>query len=116
MTLQAISSAATIALASTILILLAVKSWHLMARPFANISNFPNSIMIEAAQRFRDQLERLKGEQALYLTLTLMFFVTFGIAVLLRPQDTYGALPNWQNVLVLTIVGLGAAYGFYRFT
>jgi hypothetical protein len=79
------------------------------------MSNFPNSIMIEAAQRFRDQLEQLKGEQALYLTLTLMFFVTFGIAVVLRPQDTYGALPNWQNILVLTIVVLGAAYGLYRF-
>jgi hypothetical protein len=114
MTLQAISSAATIALASTIVILLAVKSWHLVAQPFANMSSFPDSIMVEAAQRFRDQLERLKGEQALYLTLTLMFLVTFGIAVVLRPQDTYGALPNWQSILVLAIVALGAAYGFYR--
>ena len=115
MTLQAIASAATIALASTIVILLAVKSWHLLAQPFANMSNFPNSIMVEAAQRFRDQLEKLKGEQALYLTLTLMFVVTFGIAVVLRPQDTYGALPNWQSILVLSIVVLGAAYGCYRF-
>lgn len=115
MTLQAISSAATIALASTIVVLLAIKAWHLMARPFAASKNFPNSIMVETAQRFRDQLERLKGEQALYLTLTLMFFVTFGIAILLRPQDTYGELPQWQNLLVLSIVVLGAAYGVYRF-
>ncbi len=88
MTLQAISSAATIALASTIFILLAFKSWQLVARPFSNMSNFPNSIMIEAAQRFRDQLEQLKGEQSLYLTLTLMYFVTFGIAVVLRRDTT----------------------------
>ena len=115
MTLQAISSAATIALASTIVVLLAIKSWNLMARPFANMRNFPNSIMVEAAQRFRDQLERLKGEQALYLMLTLMFFVTFGIAIVLRPQDTYGKLPDWQNLLVLSIVVLGAAYGVFRF-
>ena len=115
MTLPAISSAATIALASTIIILLAVKSWHLLAQPFANMSNFPNSIMVETAQRFRDQLERLKSEQALYLTLTLMFLVTFGIAIVLRPQDTYGELPKWQNVLVLSIVVFGATYGLYRF-
>ncbi len=115
MTLQAISSAATIALASTMVVLLAIKFWHLVAQPFAASRNFPNSIMVETAQRFRDQLERLKGEQALYLTLTLMFFVTFGIAILLRPQDTYGKLPQWQNLLVLSIVVVGAAYGVYRF-
>jgi hypothetical protein len=115
MSLQAVSSAATIALASTIVILLAIKSWHLLAHPFANMTNFPNSIMVETAQRFRDQLERLKGEQALYVTLTLMFLVTFCIAVLLRPQDIYGTLPNWQNILVLGIVVLGAGYGLYRF-
>lgn len=114
MTLPAISSAATIALASTILILLAVKFWYLLAQPFANANNFPNSIMVEAAQRFRDQLERLKSEQTLYLTLSLMFVVTFGIAVALRPQDTYGELPKWQSFIVLGIVITGAAYGLYR--
>lgn len=115
MTLQAISSAATIALASTIVVLLAIKTWHLVARPFANARNFPNSIMVESAQRFRDQLESLKSEQALYLMLTLMFLVTFGIAILLRPQDTYGKLPEWQNLLVLSIVVVGAAFGVFRF-
>jgi hypothetical protein len=115
MSLQAVSSAATIALASTIVILLAIKSWHLMAQPFAGIRSFPNSIMTEAAQRFRDQLERLRGEQSLYLALTLMFAVTFGVAIVLRPQDTFGDLPAWQNIAVLVIVLLGAAYGLYRF-
>jgi len=115
MSLQAISSAATIALASTIVILLAIKSWHLVAQPFAGIRSFPDSIMTEAAQRFRDRLEQLKSEQSLYLALTLMFVVTFGIAIVLRPQDTFGDLPAWQNILVLTGVLLGATYGFYRF-
>jgi hypothetical protein len=115
MTLQAISSAATIALAITIVVLFAIKTWHFVARPFAHARNFPSNIMVESAQRFRDQLESLKGEQALYLMLTLMFLVTFGIAILLRPQDTYGKLPEWQNLLVLSIVVLGAAYGVFRF-
>jgi len=115
MSLQAISSAATIALASTIIILLAVKSWHLITQPFSNMRSFPGSIMVEAAQRFRVQLDRLKSEQALYLTLCLMFIVTFGIAVLLRPQDTFGILPDWQNIVVLTAVAIGACYGVYRF-
>ena len=115
MSLQVISSAATIALASTIIVLLAVKSWHLISQPFANMSSFPGSIMVEPAQRFRTQFDRLKGEQALYLTLCLMFIVTFGIAILLRPQDTFGALPDWQNIVVLGAAAVGVMYGVYRF-
>ena len=115
MSIQAISSAATIALASTIVILLAIKSWHLIAQPFADIRSFPNSIMTESAQRFRDRLEKLRGEQSTYLALTLMFVVTFGIAIVLRPQDTFGDLPAWQNIIVLVMVALGAAYGFFKF-
>lgn len=115
MSLQAISSAATIALASTIVILLAIKSWHLIAQAFADIRSFPNSIMTESAQRFRDRLEKLRGAQSTYLALTLMFVVTFGTAIVLRPQDTFGDLPAWQNIIVLIVVALAAAYGFFKF-
>lgn len=114
MDLVAISSAATIALASTILILLAVKFWHLVTLPFASASSFRHCIMVESAQRFRDELRRLDKEKTLYVTLSLMFVVTFGVSFLLRPQDTFGALPTSQSIVVLAAVVIAASYGLYR--
>ena len=115
MTLQAISSAATIALAGTIIILIAFRSWQLISQPFAGRSPFRHSIMVEAAQRFRDELEKLRAEQSLYVTLTLIFVVIFGFAYLLRSEDTVGSLPMWKNIVVLAAVAVATAYGLYRF-
>ena len=115
MTLQTISSAATIALAGTIIILIAFRSWQLISQPFAGRSRFRHSIMVEAAQRFRDEFERLRAEQSLYVTLTLIFVVIFGFAYLLRSENTVGSLPMWKNVVVLAAVAVATAYGFFRF-
>ena len=115
MSLEAISIAATIALASTTAILVAVKSFSLISFPFGAARRFRKSIMIETAQRFRDQWEKLNREQLLYLTLSLMFVATFCIAVVLRPQNTFGSLPTWQSVTVLLVVATGAGYGLFRF-
>ncbi len=113
-TLETISSAATIALASATVFLLIVKSWRLIAQPFANKRNFGEFIMVESAQRFRDRLRDLNNQQTLALALTLMFVLTFGIAVLLSAQNFLGKLPFWQNVVVLIAVSFVAGYGLYK--
>ena len=71
--------------------------------------------MVEAAQRFRDEFEKLGNEQSLYVTLTLIFIVMFGFAFVLEPEDALGAMPLWKHVVVLVAVGVTTAYGLYRF-
>ena len=77
MDIEAISGAATVALASTIFFLLVAKSWAALNRSVGSTPSFAESIMHEAAQRFRDELERLSASQAIYLSGTLVFLVLF---------------------------------------
>lgn len=114
MSLVAISGAATIALASTIVFLLIVKSWQAFAQSVVTTTRFPQSIMLEAAQRFRDELERLGREQSIYLIAALVFTVIFAITYLLPPQGMFESLPQWQLILVLVLFGAAALYTGYR--
>lgn len=114
MSLAALSGATTIAFASTIIFLLIVKSWHVFAQSISPKTRFPNSIMSEAAQRFRDQLEQLAREQSLFLIAGLVFSVIFAINYLLPPQGMFEDLPQWQSILVLVLFGAAALYTAYR--
>ena len=114
MSLVAISGAATIALASTIVFLLIVKSWQAFAQSVVTTTRFPQSIMLEAAQRFRDELERLGREQSIYLIAALVFTVIFAITYLLPPKGLFESLPQWQLILVLVLFGGAALYTGYR--
>ena len=114
MSLAALSGAATIALASTIIFLLIVKSWHVLAQSVVATTRFPHSIMFEAAQRFRDELERLGREQSVYLIAALVFAVIFVITYLLPPQGMFEDLPRWQLILVLVLFVAAATYTTYR--
>jgi len=113
MDLTALSGAATIALASTILFLLVVKSWHALARSMPT-TRFPNSIMFEAAQRFRDELERLGREQSVYLISALVFSVIFSVFYLLPPIGLFDDLPGWQIYVLLAVFTVAAGYSLYR--
>lgn len=115
MSLDAIGSATSIALASTVVTLLVIKTWQAMSLSTSGASSFPNDILFEAGQRHRDEFERLRSEQGLHLILALMFAVTLFVAALLNPQETIGQLQLWQTLSVLAIVGVGATYVFYRF-
>jgi hypothetical protein len=75
MNIEAISGSATVAIACTFVFLLAAKSWHLVARSMSAHPNFPDAIMREAAQRFRDQLETLSRKQSTYLGAGLRRFL-----------------------------------------
>jgi hypothetical protein len=113
MELSSLSGAATIALASTIIFLLVLKSWHAFAQTVTT-TRFPNSIMLEAAQRFRDELDRLGREQSVYLISGLVFAVIFFVFYLLPPIGLFDELPAWQLYLLLTIFAIAAAYTSFR--
>jgi hypothetical protein len=114
MSLATLSGATTIALASTIIFLLIVKSWQVISQSVVATSGFSNSIMLEAAQRYRDELERLGRQQSIYLIAALVFSVIFAITYLFPPQGMFEDLPKWQLILVLALFAAAAVYTPYR--
>ena len=113
MDLTALSGAATIALGSTFIFLLVVKSWAIFAKT-TDSTRFPESIMLEAAQRIRDKLVKLSHEQSVYLVSALVFTVVFSIFYLIPPKDVFEDVPRWQLILVLVLLALAAVYFSYQ--
>jgi hypothetical protein len=113
MDLTALSGAATIALASTIILLLVIRSWTVFAKS-TTTTRFPDSIMLEAAQRIRDKLTKLSHDQSVYLICALVFTVVFCIFYLIPPQGMFDDVPRWQLVLVLVLLGIAASFLVYQ--
>lgn len=113
MDLTVLGGAATIALASTIIFVLVVRSWTAFAHSTAT-SRFPDSIMLEAAQRFRDELQKLGHEQSVYLISALVFTVIFSVFYLLPPEGMFDEVPRWQLFVVLAVLTVVAAFVLYR--
>ena len=114
MNIEAISGAATVALTSTILFLLVAKSWNALSRTVGSTPNFADSIMQEAAQRFRDELDRLSSSQATYLSGALVFIVLFVAAYILQAQDLFAGYPAWQLWLQMSFLALTALFAAWR--
>ena len=114
MNIEAISGAATVAIACTFVFLLAAKSWQLVARTMSAHPNFPESIMREAAQRFRDELETLSRKQSAYLGAGLIFVFIFAIAHAFDAQQLFEGYPAWQLYVLLATLILAAGFAFYR--
>ena len=115
MNLEAISVAASIALVSTFLFLLLAKSWHAISKSVGGAGSFRGSIMLEAAQRFRDDMDRLTRRLHVYLTCALVFAVIFSVSYLLRPQNVFENLPTWQLIAIISVLGVVALYAAGRF-
>jgi hypothetical protein len=115
MNLEAISVAASIALVSTFVFLLLAKSWHAISKSVGGANSFRGSIMLEAAQRFRDEMERLTRRLHVYLTCALVFAVIFSVSYLLRPENVFENLPNWQLIAIISVLGVVALYAAGRF-
>jgi hypothetical protein len=114
MDLEALGGAAAIALGSTFLFVLIARSWQSLSTTLGGSTRFPNDIMVEAAQRFRDQLDQLGRLQTMYLSAALVFAVIFATVLLLRPQDIFGGLPKWQLAVIFLIPVAVCGYGCYR--
>lgn len=114
MDIDAISGAATVALASTILFLLVAKSFNALSRNVGSAPSFADSIMHEAAQRFRDELQRLSTSQAIYLSSALVFLVLFAAAYVLQARDLFAGYPSWQLWLQIAFLSLASGLVAWR--
>jgi hypothetical protein len=114
MDLQAISGAATIAVACAIVFLIAAKSWGFIIRAFSAHPSFADSIMFEAAERFRDRLAHLTREQATYLGSAVVFVVMYVAATLLDGSGLFIGYPDWQLYILLAALVAAAAFVTYR--
>lgn len=109
MNIESFSGAATVATASTIVFALAMKSWHYIARRVSTGPRFAVGINREAAQRFRDELERLTASQWTYLGATLVFVMLFVSAYALRAERIYAGYPDWQLYLFSGLLAILAS-------
>ncbi len=101
MDIESFSGAATVATASTIVFALAMKSWHYIARRVNTGTRFAAGINREAAQRFRDELERLTASQWTYLSALLVFVTLFVSSHALHAERIYADYPDWQLYLLI---------------
>lgn len=116
MDIEAISGAAIVALMSTILFLLIARCWSALSRTVGSAPYFADSIMYEAAQRFRDELDRLSASQSIYLGGILVFTMLFAAAYVLQAQLLFAGYPDWQLYLQLAFLLLVAGFALYRLT
>ena len=114
MDIQTISEAATVAAACSAVFLLAAKSWQLLTRVFSLHSSFADSIMSEAAQRFRDQLKLLSRQQSTYLGAGLVFVVMYVAATLFQGPQLFAGYPEWQLYILLAALVAAALFAMYR--
>jgi hypothetical protein len=114
MDIEGISGAATVALTSTLVFFLVAKSWQLINRSVDNGSNFAGSIMREAAQRFRDEFDRLSSSQSTYLGAAVVFVVLFVAAYELQARQLFVGYPVWQLYILLGALVAAALFALYR--
>mgnify|MGYP001812087437 CR=1 FL=1 len=114
MDIESISAAATVALTSTLIYVLVAKSWQLINRTVGSTPSFSESIMREAAQRFRDEFDRLSRVQSIYLSAALVFVVLFVSAYVLNAERLFAGYPAWQLYLLLAALTTGAILVAYR--
>ena len=116
MNLETFSAAATVAMTTTVAFLLIARSLSSVNRFLGNGSRFPDSIMHEAAQRFRDELDRLSASQSIYLAGIIVFVMLFVAAYVLQAEALFAGYPNWQLGLQIGFIGLTVAFAAYKVT
>ena len=114
MDIESISGAATVALACTLIFILIARSWQLLSRTVGSAPSFADSIMREAAQRFRDEFDRLSSAQSTYLSAGLVFVVLFVSASELNAERLFVGYPAWQLYLFLGVLGVGASFAIFQ--
>lgn len=114
MDIEGISGAATVALTSTLIFVVLAKSWQLINRSVGSTPSFSGSIMREAAQRFREEFDRLSSKQSTYLSAGVMFVVLFVAAYVLQAKQLFVGYPMWQLYVLLTALVAAGGLALYR--
>lgn len=113
MDIQATGAAATLALACALVFILAAKSWHLVLRLLSANPSFADSIMSEAAERFREDLHKLSRRQSNYLGAGVVFVVMYLAASLFQGPQIYAGYPAWQvHVVFAALICAGLFAGW----
>ncbi len=114
MTLDALTTAGTLAIVIAAMFLVAARIWQVLAGFAAGSPVFPDSTMREAAQRFRDEADRLRRNYASYLAAILVFCLIFAAAIGLEVRGFYEGYPTWQLNIVVALLSAAAAFAFYK--
>lgn len=114
MDIQAVSGAATVAIVCALIFLIAAKSWQMISSAFSGNPNFADSIMSEAAQRFRDELRQLSRAQSTYLGTLLVFVVMYTSAMMFQGPELFTGYPAWQLYVLLVTLASAALFALYR--
>lgn len=114
MNIQAVSGAATIAVVCALIFFFAAKSWYILSRVLSGHPDFADSIMCEAAQRFRDEVQRLRYKQSSYLGAGLVFVVIYLATTIFPTPKLFDGYPEWQLLPLLAALVAMALYALYR--
>ncbi len=114
MDIEAVSGAAGVAIACAIVFLFAARSWDALARRLSGHPSFADSMMSEAAQRFRDEIQVLSHRQSAYLGAALVFVVMYIAASAFDSPPLFDGYPDWQLYLFLGALAAAALFVAYR--
>lgn len=114
MDIQAVSGAATVAIACTVAFYIVAKTWQMLTYSMPRSHNFGDSIMRESADRIRRELNHLSRKQLTYLGAGVVFVLIFATAYVLNAAQLYVDYPQWQLNLLLGIAMLTLLFGAHR--
>jgi hypothetical protein len=114
MNLEALTTAGTLAITTAVTFLVSARLWQVLTHFAAGGPVFPESTMREAAQRFRDEAERLRSNYASYLAAALISCIMFVAALGLDLRGFYQGYPTWQLSLVAILLGAMALFVLYK--
>ena len=114
MDVQAVSGAATIAIACTVAFFAIAKTWQMLSYSLPKSQSFADSIMRESAERLRRELNHLSRKQMSYLGAGIVFILIFATAYVLNAEQLYLDYPQWQLNVLLGVALLIIAFGVIR--
>lgn len=114
MNLDALTTAGTLAFAAAVLFLASARLWHLLTHLSVGAPVFRESVMREAAQRFRDEADRLSRKHASYLSAVLISSIMFIAALAFRLEGFYAGYPTWQLSIVVALLTSFALFVLYK--
>ncbi|MDJ0758134.1 MAG: hypothetical protein QNJ19_01995 [Woeseiaceae bacterium] len=114
MDVQAVSGAATVAIACTVAFYVIAKTWQMLIYSFPKSQNFADSIMRESAERTRRELNHLSRKQLTYLGAGIVFILIFATAYVLNAEQLYVDYPQWQLNMLLMAAALTMMFGMHR--
>ena len=114
MDLDTLTTAGTLAVALTITFLGITRLWQLLTALVSATPVFADSRMREAAERLRNEVERLTRNQSSYLAAIVVYGLIFLAALSLDVSGLYQGYPDWQLKLIVLALSGAALWILYK--